>query len=117
MVKPCSELFLSIHQSLITIHLLCTERLCFCSGPKLRRNRADKQRFQPELEKNRPNLTQAQCCSIELEVYKIVVCIDLVMKTRNWLELKVQLQDFFQVTQTPRRSEEHTSELQSRQYL
>ena len=30
-----------------------------------------------------------------------MVCIDLVVKTCNWLELKVQLQDFVQVTQTP----------------
>jgi hypothetical protein len=30
-----------------------------------------------------------------------MVCIDLVMKTCNWLELKVQLQDFVQVPQTP----------------
>lgn len=88
------------HYSLLIF--LGSQGLCFCSGSKLRRNRADKQRFQSELEKNRPNLTQAQCRSVELEIYKIVVCIDLVMKTCNWLELKVQLQDFVQVTQTAR---------------
>ena len=88
------------HDSLLIF--LGSQRLCFCSGSKLRRNRADKQRFQSELEKNRPNLTQAQCWSVELEVYKIVVCIDLVMKAGNWLKLKIQLQDFVQVTQTLR---------------
>ena len=101
MIGETLQLFLSNHQSPIIIHLLCAKRLCFCSGSKLLWNRADKQRFQSELEKNCPNLAQAQCCSVELEVYKIMVCIDLVVKTCNWLELKVQLQDFVQVTQTP----------------
>ena len=40
--------------------------------------------------------------SVKLEVYKIVVCIDLVMNACDWLKLKIQLQDFVQVTQTPR---------------
>src|SRR5205814_10354562 len=69
---------------------------------KLRWNRANEQGFQSKLKKNRPNLTHTQRRSVELEIYKIVVCIDLVMKAGNWLELKIQLQDFVQVAQTPR---------------
>src|SRR4030095_8598677 len=91
----------------VTIHFLAfyfssAKRLCFCSGSKLRRNRADKQRFKSKLEKNRSNLTHTQCRSVELEIYKIVVCIDLVMNACNWIKLKIQLQDFFEVTQTSR---------------
>src|SRR6266545_390462 len=88
------------HSSLLTF--LGSQRLCFCSGSKLRRNCADEQRFKPKLEKNRPNLTHAQRRSVELEIYKIVVCIDLVMKACDWLKLKIQVQDFVQVTQTLR---------------
>jgi hypothetical protein len=91
----------------VTIHFvgyysLSSQRLCLCSGSKLRRNRTDKQRFKSKLEKNRPNLAQAQGRPIELEIYKIVVGIYFVMKACNWLELKIQLQDFVQVAQTSR---------------
>ena len=86
----------------VAFYFSSTQWLCFSSGSKLRRNRTDKQRFKSELEKNRPNLTQAQCRSVELEIYKIVVRIYFVTKTCNWLELKIQLQDFVQVTPTRR---------------
>src|SRR5436190_14922861 len=100
MVGTSSELSLTI--SPVTIHLSCTQWLGLRSGSKLRRNRADEQRFKSKLEKNRSNVTQAQCRSINLKIYEIVVCIDLVTKPCNWLKLKIQLQDFVQVTQTPR---------------
>jgi hypothetical protein len=83
----------------VTIHFVAfysssSQRLCFCFGSKLRWNHADEQRFKSKLEKNRPNLAHTQCWSVELEIYKIVGCIDLVMKACNWLKLKIQLQDF-----------------------
>ena len=53
-------------------------------------------------EKNRSDFTHAQYGSVELEVYKIVIRIHFIMEACNWLELKIQLQDFVQVTQTPR---------------
>jgi hypothetical protein len=83
-------------------HCLRAQRLRFCSGSKLRRNRADKQRFKSEFDENRPNFAQAQHGSVELEIYKVMICIDFVTKARNRLELKIQLKDFVQVAQTPR---------------
>src|SRR4030095_3208363 len=88
------------HSSLLTF--LGSQRLCFCSGSKLRWNRADKQRFQSELEHNCPHVTPAPWWAVVLGVCKVVVCIDLVMRICNWLELKIQLQDFVQVAQTLR---------------
>jgi hypothetical protein len=55
-----------------------------------------------ELNENRSNFAQAQRGSIELEIHKIMICIDLITKARNRLELKIQLKDFVQIAQTPR---------------
>src|SRR5262249_33605118 len=79
--------------SLVADTSLRVQSLRLCPRLQFRRDSADKERFETELEENRTNFANAQSRFIELEVNDVVICVHFITEAGDLDELSIQFQN------------------------